>query len=203
MRTNKLDGMLNKLFTLIYNLALMNIYSLVLVFRGLIIFGVFPALVTLLRITKKTINGEKNILSWQLFKQFYKEEFKKSNIIGWIIVFIGLILYVNFKIIQSYNAEIPIFIIFAFYLVLLMYIIVVTWIFPLLANYYDSIRSYFANALVLGVTHLHLTALFVVGTFLIIYISLLFPGLFLFFTASILSFFWMYFTSKPLKKIQV
>src|SRR5699024_242985 len=203
MKHNKLSGILNTSFTWIYNLAAINLYFLILVFRGLIIMGYFPALLSVLRNIKKVINGKTDIISWKLFKEVYKEEFKEANIVGWIMVILGSVLYVNFKIIQLYKEKISIYIIFSYYVILLLYIVIGTWIFPILANYYDSLSSYFFNALVLGLTHLHVTIFFVVITFSIIYISLSFPALLLFFTTSVISFIWVYISIKPLKKIQV
>ncbi|WP_332630766.1 YesL family protein [Halalkalibacter flavus] len=175
---------LDRILRWIVQLAVINILWFYYTLLGLFVGGVFPATLAALGLSRKLIMGNKDIKLWKTFKQIYKEEFIRSNLIGWCLTVIGGILYLNYLAIERSREELLFVIPFAFYFILFFYIIVVIWVFPLLAHYQTTWFSYIRNAVIIGLTKIHYTLASGVMVFTVIYVSLDFPGLIPFFSVS-------------------
>ncbi|MBM7570683.1 YesL family protein [Aquibacillus albus] len=178
---------LDSILKWITRLAALNLlwigYSLI----GLLVGGVFPATVAALGLSRKWINGENEVKSWMTFKQIYRQEFKVANLIGWILTLVGLVLYLNYRLIAASEGEIMIIIPFAFYLLLFFYSLIVIWVFPLLAHYQAHWFQHIKNAIIIGLTKLHYTFYCGLLIFTVAYYSLGYPGLIPFFSISVIS----------------
>ncbi|MDQ0257364.1 putative membrane protein YesL [Evansella vedderi] len=175
---------LDRVLRWIMNLAAINILWFVYSLRGLIVGGVFPATVAALGVSRKLIIGEE-IKIWKTYKNIYLQEFRSANILGWILTFVGTLLYLNYRVIANASGELLFVIPFAFYFILFFYFIIVLWSFPLLAHYKSTLFKYIQNAVIIGLTKIHYTFASGVLVFTVIYISLDFPGLIPFFSISI------------------
>ncbi|UOQ86756.1 YesL family protein [Gracilibacillus salinarum] len=71
--------------------GLMIVFSLI----GCVIFGIFPALTALFFIVRKWQLGDHHSHTARTFWTVFKEEFLRSNAIGWLFTLIGMLLYVN------------------------------------------------------------------------------------------------------------
>ena len=168
---------------------------------GLFALGIFPATAAALGISKKWINGEQDIPVYKTFKKNYKEEFKPSNKVGWIFTLIGLVLFVNYRVIASEEKEFWVGTIFGFYFIVFLYIITVVWLFPLLIHYKNHWFQYLKTGLVIGLVKIHYTiAIYLVGI-TIIYISLKYPGIIPFFSIGIFVIIWYWLSLQVFEKI--
>src|SRR5690606_8549617 len=149
-RSNSLD----RLFTWITRLVVLNLLWIFYTIIGLVVGGIFPATLSVLKIFRKWIIGEEEVPLWSTFRQEYRRDFIKSNIIGWILTLSGMILFMNYLVIKS-TENISVLIPVAFYILIILYINVLIWSFPQLAHYNGEIKVFLKNAIILGFGKLH------------------------------------------------
>ena len=186
----------------ITRLAYINLLWILFSIMGLIIGGVFPATVAVLGVSRKWLLENEDIPVWKTFIKIYKQEFRSANIIGWLLTLIGIVFYINYKILLGIGNELWIVVPFSFYLLLFFYLIVIIWSFPLLVHYKGSWLQHIKNAVIIGLTKIHYTITIGLILFSIIYFSLDFPGLILFFSFSIALFSCMWFSLRAFQKVK-
>lgn len=174
----KLDYLLNW----IVRLVMLNVLWILFSILGLMVAGIFPATAAVLGISRKWLLGEQEIKIWNTFKLIYCQEFKAANLMGWILSTIGIILYLNYRVIQSNTGEIVFIVPFAFYFIVFFYTILVIWSFPLLVHYKATSLQHFKNAMIIGLSKIHYTIISGSVIFTIVYLSLSYPGVIPFFT---------------------
>src|SRR5690625_3700963 len=157
VQTSKFVTSLNTAFTWITKVTCLNLLWIIYSFIGLIVGGIFPATVATLRISQKWLTGQKDIKLIQTFSQYYKREFIGSNIIGWIVSIVGILLFANFKIMENMAEDLNFVTIFSFYLLIFIYFSSIIWIFPLVARHKGTIIQYMKNAFVIGLGKIHIT----------------------------------------------
>lgn len=192
---------LDKFLKGILNIAWLNLLWIFSSLLGLFIAGVFPATVASLAVARKWVRKEEMTSVLQYFRKVYKEEFVRSNIIGWILMAIGLILFVNYRTMIELGNQIPIFVVFAYYLVLFFYSLVLVWIFPLITHYHTTIKQYFKNAFIIGMSKLPFSLAIFAVIFLICYVSLELPSMFVFITFGLTAITMMFFVMQVFNKI--
>ncbi len=202
MNVDGLTGSLNTILTWITRLALLNLLWILFSIRGLFIAGIFPSTIASLSICRVWKEGNQNISMLKTFKQIYRKEFIASNILGWAITLMGLLLYLNYLVMSNSVGEIPIIVLTAFYLITFLYVIVVIWSFPLLSHYNASIIQHMKNAIIIGVVKIHYTLVILILLFAVTYISLEFPGMILFFSFSIAILCWSWISEYIFKKME-
>ncbi len=202
MSSQNIVNSLDKIFTWITRLFILNVLWLLFTMIGIIVGGIFPATLSVLKIFRLWIMGEKHIPIWSTFKEEYLKGFLKSNTIGWILAFAGMTLYLNYLVIKSMgNPNIIIYA--AFYLLILFYVNLVVWSFPQLAHYNGKVMHFFKYAIILGIGKFHYSIAIVIYVFIVLYISLYFPGILPFFTISLSSFGWIWISLKLFNKVDL
>lgn len=203
MGSNKLINVVERIFHIIYKGALLNMVFLMFVIRGGIVLGLFPSITTLLIVSKKYFDEESDLPLWKTYKKIFSEEFKSSNVVGLILTVGGLILYLNYQQLTIMKYRVPVTVIFCFYLIIGFYILLLVWIFPLLASHCNSIPNHLKNAFILSITQIHRTFFLCIAFTLIVYCSLSFPALIIFFTASVSSVVFNQLTRDAIEKVKV
>ncbi|QTM98046.1 DUF624 domain-containing protein [Sediminibacillus dalangtanensis] len=192
---------LDTILNWITKLALLNFLWILYTFKGLIIGGVFPATAAAMGIVRKWLRGERDLKTWQTFDQFFRIEFKNANVLGWILAAFGMLLYLNYQVIASSSDELFFVIPFAFYFVLFLYSLVVIWSFPLLIHYQTKVYQYIKNALIIGLTKLHISVSVAVLMFVLLYVSVDYPSIIPFFLFSLGALAWLWPTLPILMKL--
>ncbi|WP_053360864.1 YesL family protein [Bacillus sp. FJAT-27251] len=193
---------LEKIFTWITRLAAINLLWVWYTMMGLIAGGIFPATLTVLKICRKWIMGEKEVPIWSTFKEEYRRDFGQANLAGWTLTLAGMILYFNYLAIKSIG-DMSIVVHVAFYLLILFYLNLVVWSFPQLAHYEGKLAQLFKNAVILGFGRFHYTVGITAYVFIVLYFSLKFPGLLPFFTVSLAGLGWAWLSMNLFKKLDV
>lgn len=186
MDSRKIVFSLDNILRWIARYASINILAVVYICMGLIIVGFFPSIVATLSVVRKLIknqNEEINIL--KTFHYYFKKEFIKANILGYILLVIGLILYINFLSIVKLENDVWMVSILFYYFIILLYVIVILWAFPLLVEYENNVFKHIKNAIVIGLTKINYTVSILLCLCLNIFVSLKFPGVIPFFTISL------------------
>lgn len=192
LSANGIVTTLDKIMHWVTKLAFLNFLWIAFSILGLFVAGAFPATVATLNVSRKWIGGEQDLKIWKTFKGTYRQEFFSANILGWLFTLIGLVLYFNYRLLAASQGEVLFIVPIAFYIVTFIYIFIVIWTFPLLAHYQASIMQHLKNALVIGLTKIHISIAKVIVIFSVLYLSLELPVLIPFYTFSICSLVWIW-----------
>ena len=169
---------------------------------GLFVAGLFPAIVAALSVSKKWLDQEEFSIAKE-FKKVYFQEFLKANLLGWFFALIGLVLYINYTVMIQMGDQLSVFVVFAYYFIIFVYMTVLAWAFPLYVHKKERLGTLIKNAFIMGVTFLPRTIGIFVGVFIILYISLSIPTMLLFFTGSLLALFFMFVTYHVFEKVAI
>ncbi|MCT2535393.1 YesL family protein [Aquibacillus koreensis] len=194
-------GSLERFLRIVVRVAWLNCLWIAFTLMGLVFAGVFPATTAAISVSRKWVQNKEDVSVFQTFKKSYKKEFLKSNIIGIVLTFIAAILFLNYHALLQFGDQMPVVVVFAYYFIILLYSILVIWIFPLLTHYQSSIKNHFKNAFIIGITNLPITLLISLFIFIIIYISLEIPSMFIFCTMSLLAIIVSFLSMRVFEKI--
>jgi uncharacterized membrane protein YesL len=183
-------GFIQGLYTLcewIMRLAILNVLWVLFSLLGAIVLGFFPATSSMFEITRKWLNGEVDIPILRCFWESYKKNFLKANLLGFLLVIIGVILYVDFSLLSKFDS-------FTFKalttLVILMsvvYCLLLIYIFPIFVTYEISLVQKIKFACLLGIYRPLSTIGILLGCILLYIIFSTFSPVLVFFGGSITS----------------
>nr|WP_232345362.1 YesL family protein [Paenactinomyces guangxiensis] len=152
-----------------------NALWLVFTLAGLGVFGIFPATISMFAVTRKWVMGEEDIPIFRTFWLNYRREFINSQILGFLLVFIGIVLYVDFYFFSS-----PGTIYLIAKLVILsasmMYGLLLLYVFPLFVHVKLKSWQYLKYSLMLSIYHLFRSLFMLAGCVGIIFFLLTFSG---------------------------
>jgi len=192
---------LDRYLKVILQMAWLNVLWFIFTLLGLVIGGVFPATTSAMSVAQKWLQDGKINSTYPTFKKTYKTEFKKSNFIGFSIVSIMILLYLNYYALLQFGKQMPIIIVFAYYLLIILFSFLCVWLFPLLSRYQAKVVQHFKNAFIIGLIKFPSTLAMIGSVFLIIYFSLMIPSLILFFSVSLIALSMAFFSSRVFEEI--
>ena len=161
-----------------------NVCWIVFTALGLGVFGFFPATVALFTIVRKWLRKDTDLPVWKTFKHVYFKEWKRSNGIGLVFYSIGLFLFIDIRITESFLSGV-----FGSFLSIILYILVVilllavSYFFAVYVHYELSSREYIKHAFLITLTGLPSTIWIGAGFFVIGYLINQAPGLIPFISA--------------------
>lgn len=201
MEGNTLMSRINILLTWITRLAYLNGLWLIFSLLGIVIIGFFPATVAMMTVCRKWLKGEEDFSIFKTFHVTYKTSLLHSNLIGWILVSVGAILYVNYLILAANIGKFSIVSISAFYLFLFFYLITASHAFPLFLRYQGSVLTCIKNAFITGLLNIHMSFAIIVSQSAFFYLMFSYPSTALFFLGSILSIIQIWLTERSFLNI--
>ncbi len=196
------EGILYKTMVWISRLAYLNILWLLFSLGGLLFFGFFPSVVAALAIERKWIRGNRD---FSLFKQFwleFKNNFKQANLIGYFLIFVGGLLYVNIMLVSTIDHWLRWLLLFLLFGLAFLVSIISTYIFPTFVHYNAKFIDYITYAFVVALVSPLNTVLILLNICAFFFIGYYFPGIIFVFTGSGLTFIMMWFSYQSLKKIE-
>jgi len=182
----RLVNSLDRYLKVILQVAFLNFLWILFTLMGLIIGGIFPATTAAINVARKWHKEKEMHGTFKVFKETYKKEFIKSNMIGLILTLIGGVLLLNYYALQVLGNKVSVFVVFAYFFVTFLYCVLAVWIFPLLSHYDTTIIQYFKNALIIGITKIKTTVIIMSTTFIVMYFSLKLPSMLLFYSVSLI-----------------
>ncbi|RKL68231.1 hypothetical protein CR203_07025 [Salipaludibacillus neizhouensis] len=182
--------------------ALLNILWLFFTVLGLGVLGLFPATVAMFSISRKWIQGDRDIPVVKTFWTMFKSNFMKANIYGWMIALAGVVLYVNYLIIVAAGTETPIFVVIAFILVVISYLLMIVSVIPVSIHFEGNGREILRKTSMFVLGRIHIALLFLLIVWTVGYMSLALPVFILFFSGSVLSYIMMWFFTQTLEKFE-
>ncbi|MEH7250950.1 DUF624 domain-containing protein [Neobacillus niacini] len=185
----------------ITRLAYVNLLWLIFTGLGLFVFGAAPATVAMFTIIRKWLREESDLPILSFFWKTYKKEFWKANSLGFILLVISIVLYLDWRLIISIQG--------VFYPILMgcligvgfLFLTVMLFIFPVYVQYEYKTLKYIKTAFLLGVSYPLYTMVMISTAICIFIISVFFNGIGLLFFGSGLSFILMYISNLLFNKI--
>ena len=144
-------------------LADLVILNLLFVISCIPVVTIGAAATALYSVTLKMVRDEESYILKGYWKSF-KENFKQSTIMWLVMLVIGIVLYVDFRVVGSMTAsasKIYLVLLLAISLILVMGVV---YIFPLQAKFYNTIKGTIKNAFLMALANLPYTAIIMVIT---------------------------------------
>ena len=151
----------NKFFTFMSRVADLIILNILCLLCCIPVVTIGPSLTALFYVTLKMVRNEESYIARGFFKSF-KENLKQGIVINLIMLLVGGVLYLDFRIVSRSSASgsgrvMTILLLIA----LIFYMMLFTYIYPLLAKFVNTVRNTFTNALLMSLRHLPYTALMI------------------------------------------
>ncbi len=177
----------------IWELLKLNFLWIIYIFRGAIIFGLFPSTAALYAVAKSWVRGEEHEVKLNLYTQYYRANFKNSNQIGWIALFMSYIIYLNMTIapyLQSPIGKVLLYGLMIFFMILtgLLWL----YCFPTIVTYKLPWYQYILVSIHHGLIHPSHTILQIVLISIYLFIVFHLPWLIIFFGISVIGVIQMY-----------
>lgn len=160
-----------RLGTWAFNLFLLNLLWFFFTCTGLIVLGIFPATAALFAVLRRTIIEDNDLPVLKLFVRNFRTEFIKANLLGYLYVLFGLVLYMYFQVVQliSYN-QLQSIMVNITVVISVLYFITSLYVFPLFVHFDQKSFQYLKNALILAVGRPVRTIMMLLGLLLLTYI---------------------------------
>ncbi|WEG13498.1 YesL family protein [Pullulanibacillus sp. KACC 23026] len=201
MNFNGLTGGVYQITTWIVKLVYLNILWILFTFLGLLIVGIMPSTAALFAVIRKLIMGEVDIPILPTFWKYYKQEFLRINLLGFVLCLLGGILYLDIYYFSKIHDGISRIALYFFFVLAFFYAILVLNIFPLYVHYQLKMFQYIKFAFLLGMSNVIGNVITLVSMIGIYFILLHFPTTFLFFSVSGLGFIIMWVSYRRFTKI--
>lgn len=153
----RIFNMDNKFFTFMSRVADLIILNVVFIVCCIPIVTIGASVTAMHYVTLKMARNEESYIVKGFFKSF-RENFKQATIIWLILLVAGLLLGIDFRIVQQVESTGLLKVVtYGLYLVALIYAMILSYIFPLLAKFDNTIKNTFKNALLMSIRHLPFT----------------------------------------------
>ena len=169
---------------------------------GFIIFGIGPSTVAMFAVFRKWSMGEGDLPTFKLFWTVYRNEFVKSNLLGVILFGFGYMLYVNFNFLtltnETWESVVRVMLIVA----TMVYVLMLSYIFPMYVHYENSLFGYFKNAILLAIYAPFRTIYLIAACLTLYYLFFYFPVFIFFVGASLTSFVVMFISYRTFLRLE-
>lgn len=155
----------NKFFTFMGKVADLMILNLLCIVCCLPIVTIGASITALYYVTLKMARNEETYIVKSFFHSF-KENLKQATIIHLIMVVVGLLLLFDLYFTRMLRSQSNAYkaASYVFMVGLVIYAMVLTYIYPVLSKFYNSIRHTFQNALLMSIRHIPYTIMMVAVT---------------------------------------
>ena len=171
-----LHNKLNDVGEWIYRLIFLNFLWMGFSILGLGVLGIFPATNALFSVLRKYLLNKKDVKIASDFYHFYRKDFLKSNVLGFILTLIATVIWIDFRYFMSIT-NFGMFIVGNLMLVLVAFLLLALCVvFPIFSHYEMSLGQYIKNALLYPFTHLLTMLLLVISIILFDLIVYQVPG---------------------------
>lgn len=202
-----MEGLANSLYRLcewIMRFAYVNLLWIIFSIFGLIIFGFIPATVAMFAIVRKWIMGEQDLKIFKEFWTLYRKDLFKANVLGYILLITGYVLSIELQILRASDNIVYFISSFGVIALIVLYIIVVMYFFPIFVHFNLKFREYFKWPFIIGVIHPVLTVFLLVVISSIHYITFqMVPALLFFFGGSVTAFILMWGASRIFPRFEL
>ncbi|MBU9711627.1 YesL family protein [Evansella tamaricis] len=186
----------------IMKLAYLNLLWFGFTIVGGIIFGIAPATASVFSIVRKWMEGDGDISITKFFWNTFRKEFLKVNLLGFILLIIGGILIFDIYFFLHLEGIVSQILTILFVFVLINFIIVLLYIFPVYVHYDLKVLQYLKFTIIVALSNplqsLLMGVLVVSSAFIVLWNS----ALVLFFSVAPLSMILMLITYRIFQKLE-
>lgn len=185
----------------ISRLIYLNLLWLLFTTMGLVVAGFVPATVAIFAVTRKWIMGEEDIPVFSTFWNVYKKEFLKSNLLGLSLFVTGYILFVDLVFLPT-TSMLLIVVRYALIAICSVFFVILLYIFPIYVHFNGTIKSYWKNAVMYGLSYPLVTFSMIIGIF-VLYVGFTYiPSLIPFLSVSLVAYLIMWLALKVFARIE-
>ena len=148
----------NKFFVFMGKIADLCMLNLLCIICCIPIVTAGASLTALYYVTLKMVRNEEAYIFRSFFKSF-KENFKQATIINVIMLIVAVLLYLDTNIAGNMGQTTGKILRMIFAVFTLLYVMVLLYVYPVLAKFYNSIKNTFKNAFLMAIRHLPFTFL--------------------------------------------
>ncbi|GAQ16940.1 membrane protein [Oceanobacillus picturae] len=165
--------------------AYLNLLWVVFSIAGVGVFGFMPATAAMFAVIRKWIMKEE-VAVFKTFWGYFKKDFVKVNILGYIIIAVGYLLYIEFRILWSSGETIYLIASFGVFALFILYTIVLVYFFPIFSHFELKKVNYFKWPFIIGIVHPILTIFLIITLSVLYYMTFItIPALLFFFGGSV------------------
>ncbi|AUD14796.1 hypothetical protein CXF77_04495 [Planococcus sp. MB-3u-09] len=187
-----------------FNLVLLNLLWLLFSFSGLVVLGIFPATAALFAVMRLMIMETDNGSMIKLFWAKFKEEFVAANVVGYMMLLIGLVLYTDLKVLHYVNQDMLYTILMSTTMVVIfVYLLSLLYIFSVFVHYNLKVWQYPKHAFILVIARPMHTLIMAILVVFILFLYLQLPVLIVLFGISLISYVLMKFSYLSFSKEKV
>ncbi len=167
MELNGIKGKLYNVSQAIMTIAYLNLLWMIFTLLGGIILGIHPSTVALFSALKTWREKSVEAVNFKMYKEFYKREFKRSNLLGIFInilvvlsIYNGLLVYIN-----RFNIHLALIVCYIVSIVLLVVLLI--YIYPVYVLFDKKLSDTFTYSIIIGMANPFTTLLILVLVFLL------------------------------------
>ena len=144
------DGLVYRVLTKTVDLIILNILFCV---SCIPIFTIGTACTALYSVTLKMCKNEESY-NVRSYVQYFKQNFKKATVVWGLCALVLLLFYMDFSILASMKSEMGVVLTTAVLAAGLFVAMVLSYVFPLMAKFENTLPNIFKNALIISMTRI-------------------------------------------------
>ncbi|UFU00623.1 YesL family protein [Radiobacillus kanasensis] len=197
-----LSGWLYRMCEWITRLVYVNLLWIGFSLIGLLLFGIGPATSSMFTVIRKWVRGQEDINVFSTFRKTYKKDFWKANLLSFLLIVGGCLLYIDFLFIGQLEGAVMSLLSGLLLLLTMLYIVIVLYVFPVFVHFELKPWQSIKYAIHLGVSSPLSMLIIVASLLLMYYVTVYIPAIIPFFSGSIVSFIIMYRADISLRKLE-
>ena len=158
---NRFFSMDNKFFVFMGKVADLCLLNLVCLACCIPIFTSGASITALYYVTLKMVRNEESYIFRSFFKSF-KQNFRQATIIHLIMVAAAVLLYLDTNIVKVMGEPMSQIMSVIFAVFTLVYAMILLYLYPILAKFYNSVKNTFTNAILMAIRHLPYTIIMLI-----------------------------------------
>lgn len=158
---NRIFDMDNKFFLFMGRVADFAILNIICILCCLPIVTAGASITALYYVTLKMVRNEESYIVRSFFKSF-KQNLRQSTVIHLIMLVTGILLYFDLSLVNRLGGSVSKVLFCVFFMFSIIYLLILLYIYPIMAKFENTIRNTFVNALLMAIRHLPYTILMLV-----------------------------------------
>ncbi|WP_332694441.1 YesL family protein [Halalkalibacter lacteus] len=200
--TGMMIGGLYRVCEWVMRLAYVNLLWIGFTLVGFVVFGFFPSTAAMFAVVRKWVMGECDTPIFPTFYQAYKKEFLKMNLLGVSLVVVGYILFIDYQFFQAMQSYYLQLFSYVFLALLLVFGVIHLYVFPVYVHYDLKPFQVVKNALLVAIASPISTGVMLVGSVIVLWITILYFSVLFFFSGSALTFIVMWSAYRSFTKVE-
>jgi uncharacterized membrane protein YesL len=172
----------------VMRLAYVNLLWILFTLAGFIVFGFGAATIALFAIIRKLITSNDEIAIFKSFKDHYKENFLRGNLLSLFYIVVGLLLYFNIRFFGQFNVVLYEILVGFFIVIFIIHSLAICYFFPIFSHFQMKTFAYIKNSYLFPLFSPIQSILIVLGLLFCTIIFSVVPGLIPFFCVSLPAF---------------